>query len=120
MKGTWLVKWTLNGKTLIPREFHPTRVSPSALSETFGVFPQVFISAMSHSLVGQFTFRQRVEVMMILAGVTGFSLVITLLQFFLLPITSHAQSTPTDGHNYTSPGVYPARNCSLLHILTNG
>lgn len=55
------------------------------------------------------------ELVMIVSGVTGFAILVALLQVFLLPI-ARAQSSDA-GANYTSPGVYPARIFNLYHQL---
>lgn len=48
------------------------------------------------------------EGIMILTGIIGFTLLITLLEV-LLPIAKAQSSDSSVGANVTSPGVYPAR-----------
>jgi hypothetical protein len=54
---------------------------------------------------------------MIVSGVTGFAILVALLQVFLLPIATAQSSDASAGANYTSPGVYPARIFNLCHRL---
>jgi hypothetical protein len=61
------------------------------------------------------------KVVMLILGVTGITILATLLQVFLLPFVSAQSDISTSGNNYTSPGVYPARKTSVPNFcrLTN-
>ena len=70
-----------------------------------------------HSPFRHSSLRQPVyskELVMIISGVTGFAILVALLQVFLLPIASAQSSDASAGANYTSPGVFPARIFNLL------
>lgn len=69
----------------------------------------IYMSNAAHyTFFGHSSFRQR-ELVMLITGITGFAILAALLQVFLLPNASAQSSNPSDGTNYTSPGVYPAR-----------
>jgi hypothetical protein len=56
------------------------------------------------------------EVIMIIASVTGIVTLVTLLKVFLFSSALAQSSYSLTGNNYTSPGVYPARNLQLFVV----